>query len=75
MIAFARRRLDRGLDRPDARALKHRVKRGDELGVTVTDKELDRLGAPVEIHHEVPCLLGNPCRSRISARPDLTMSP
>lgn len=61
---------DWNLDHPDTRALKHRIKRGDELDITVTDEELDRLGTPAEINHEIPCLLGNPHRSGISSGPE-----
>jgi hypothetical protein len=63
------RRLDRSLDDPDVGALKYRVECGGELGVAVADEELDRLGMPVEIHQEVSCLLGDPCRSWVGGGP------
>jgi DNA-binding NarL/FixJ family response regulator len=46
-----------------------RVECGHEFGVAVADGELDRLGMLVEVHHDVPRLLGDACRGRVGRAP------
>jgi hypothetical protein len=54
------RRLDRGLDDPDADAVKHRIESGHELGIAIADEKLNGLGMPVDVHQEIARLLGRP---------------
>jgi hypothetical protein len=54
------RRLDRCLDDPCADGGEHRVERRSELGVPVTDHELDDARAALQAHQEIPGLLSDP---------------
>ena len=54
------RGLDRAAHDPDPRGCEHRGEGGGELEVPIAKQELDRLGALVEIHEQVPDLLGDP---------------
>ena len=56
---------DRGLDDPDAVGSKDGVEGGCELGVAVTDKELDGVRLVGELHREVASLLGHPVSGRL----------
>ena len=60
MIAFARGAWTGLLQDPDAGSGEDRVEGGGELGVPIAKQELDRLGALVEVHEQVPGLLGDP---------------
>jgi hypothetical protein len=64
-IAFARGALDRRPDDPGTGRREDRIECRGELGVPVSDHELDAAGLVLESHHQVACLLGNLCRSNI----------
>jgi len=51
---------DRGADDPHPLRAEHRIEWPAELRVPVADEEPDGRRAAIEVHHEVPGLLGNP---------------
>src|SRR5664280_578434 len=53
---------DRGADDPYPLGAEHRVERDAELRVTVPDQEPDGRRVAIEVHGEVPGLLGDPRR-------------
>jgi hypothetical protein len=59
------RRPHRALDDPDTGALEHRVEGGYELAVPIADEKLDQLSMPIEVHQDIPCLLGHPRRGQV----------
>jgi hypothetical protein len=58
------RRSDRGLDDPDALCAEHGVEKSAELGISITDEELDRVSSLGELHADVSGLLGHPVGDR-----------
>jgi hypothetical protein len=63
-------RLRRSLDHVDAFGGEHRVERGSELRVAVAQQEPQRSSALVEVHQQVPGLLGHPGAGRMRGHPD-----
>src|ERR671920_1564469 len=59
----------RDLHRVDASAGQDGVEGGGELAGAVADEEPEGGGAIVEIHHQVPRLLGGPGSGRMARRP------
>jgi hypothetical protein len=59
------RRPDRCLEHLDGVGGEDGVERGGELGVTVADKELERVDPVAQAHHEIAGLLGNPLPGRM----------
>jgi hypothetical protein len=68
-------RPDRGPDDPHADRSEHRVERSGELGVPVTDQELEAVSAALEVHQEVAGLLGHPLTRGVGGDPDQVHAP
>jgi hypothetical protein len=56
-------------DGPGAHRCNHLVKRPDELGVPVTDKEAERSSPALQVGDQVPGLLSDPGPDRVSRYP------
>src|SRR5664280_3392265 len=59
---------DRGADHPHPLRAEHLVERPTELRVPVADEEPDGAAATIEVHREVPGLLGDPRRVGVNRR-------
>jgi len=65
VIAFIRGALRGGEHHADALGAEHLIEHRRELGVAVTNKELEPGGAVSQVEHQVPGLLGDPPGGRV----------
>jgi len=63
------RRLNRGSDHLRPFAAEHLVEGAGELGVVVAEQKPDRKVLIVQVHRDVSCLLGHPCRVGVGRDP------
>jgi hypothetical protein len=68
-VGVGLRSPDRGADDPDAFGPEDLVEARSELGVPVTDQELDWMDPIIQHHRQVPRLLDNPGTGRMSGDP------
>jgi Helix-turn-helix of DDE superfamily endonuclease len=68
-------RPDRGPDDPHADRSEHGVERSGELGVPVTDQELEVVSAALEVHQEVAGLLSHPLTCGVGGDPGQVHAP
>src|SRR6266540_1786231 len=59
----------RGVEHVDALAGEHRIERGGEFVVAVAEQEPQPGRASVEVHQQIPCLLGDPGTGRVGGDP------
>jgi hypothetical protein len=68
-------RLDKCLDDPHADRGEYHVEGGGELGIPVSDQELQAVNVILEVHEQVAGLLGHPRASRMGGDPGQVHAP